>query len=326
MDMKATDIRDLVLTGLATLAAALLAPGLPMIAVPLGALATGWLSYRFGTRAGVVAAVLATAAVTIIAGATDPESVGSAVFTLPALLAAGPGTAWALKRWEVTSVIAALTGVLFVAVVAGLLIQTAAMNTTITAQSAAQAKQMVDGFMKGAASQNPAGAAAMRAEAARIIGQVSMLWPAGMFLSVALAAALAVPVVSWLGRRMGVVVTTLPPLADLDLSFHLVWPAIAGLALLAVNAFGKSSPDWSWAVGMNLLFAVRPALFIQGLAAFASLYRRVGVGRFGRAFGFFVLGISEVAVPSISVVGVADLFFNPRKLSRDGAGVAPDPA
>lgn len=326
MDLKATDMRDIVLTGLATLAAALLAPSLPMIALPLGALATGWLSYRFGTRAGVVAAVMATVAVTAALGAAVPESAASAVFTLPALLAAGPGTAWALKRWKVTSVIAALTGVLFVAVVGGLLIQTAAMHTTIAAQSAAQAKDVVDAFVKGAAAQNPATAAEMKTEVARIVGQVAMLWPATMFLSVALSAALAVPAVSWLGRRMGVMVATLPALADLDLSFHLVWPSIAGLALLALDLLGKSSPPWAWAAGMNLLYAVRPALFIQGLAAFAALYRRVGVGRFGRAFGFLLLGISEAAVPSVSVVGIADLFFNPRKLPRDGSRVAPDSA
>jgi hypothetical protein len=324
VDLKAIDIRDIVLTGLATLAAALLAPSFAVIAVPLGALATGWLSYRFGTRAGVVAAVIATSVVTAAMAAVSPQSAASALFTLPALLAAGPGTVWALKRWKLTSVIAVATAIMFVALVASLSLETAVAHTTIAREWDAAVRPGFEQAIKSAASQ-PGGQATAKQMAAWL-PYALLLWPSSLFLITALTAAFAVPAVSWLGRRMGAAVATLPALADLDLSFHLVWPSIAGLALLAVDAIGKGSSGLALAVGANLLIAVRPALFIQGMAAFASLYRRVGVGRFGRAFGFFLLGISEAAVPSVSVVGVADLFFNPRKLPRDGAGVAPDPA
>jgi hypothetical protein len=324
MSIKGIDIRDLALTSLATMAAALLVPSLPMIGVPLGALATAWMSYRYGTRTGVVAAVVATLLVTAaIALVVSPAASSSTVFTLPALLAAGPGTVWGLKRWKVTSVIAALSGAMFVAVVAGMWIQATMMSETITGQVTAETKATVETIVRLAGAQSPATAAALRTGIAGSVAQVVMLWPSSAFLSVALAAAVAVPVVSMLGRRMGVTVASLPPLADLDLSFHLAWPTIAGIALLAADAFRPGAQGWAWAAGTNLLLVVRPALFFQGLAAFAALYRRVGVGRFGRGVGFTLLVLSELVVPSVSVVGVADLFLNLRKLPRDGAGAAP---
>jgi hypothetical protein len=323
VDLKATDIRDIALTGLATTAAALLAPSLPMVGIPLGALATGWLSYKYGARAGIVTAVIATAAVTALSAAVVPSASASAIFTLPALLAAGPGTVWALKRYSATSVATALVGVLFAAVVASMWAQAAMMHTTVIARYLAEANVMADAFARVFASQDVSATAAFNARLAPLLKERAMLWPSDAFLTAVLVAALAVPVVSLLGRRMGASVASLPPLADLDLSFHLVWPTIAGLALLAADALGSGDRGWAWATGMNLLAIARPALFVQGLAAFAALYRRVGVGLFGRLVGFALLALSELVVPSVSVVGVADLFFNLRKLPRDGTGVVP---
>lgn len=323
MNLTPKQMRDIVLTALATTAGAWLTPSLPALGVPLAAVTLAWFTYRYGARAGVAVSVIATA----IASAAFADSVAtaasSAVFLLPAMLAAGPGTVWALRRWKVTSTVAALTVVMFVAVVAGLALQTAAAHTTIAAESAASARQMIDQFTKGVGTRDAAAAIQLKESAATIASEVAALWPAGMFLSVAVAAALAVPTVSFIGRRMGATVATLPPLADLDLSFHLVWPSIAGIALLAVDAFGHGAPSWAGVVGSNLLYVVRPALFLQGLAAFAALYRKVGVGRLGRNFGFVLLGVAELTVPSVSVVGIADLLFNPRKLPREGAGTTP---
>jgi uncharacterized protein YybS (DUF2232 family) len=72
---------------------------------------------------------------------------------------------------------------------------------------------------------------------------------------------------------------------------------------------------------------VRPALALQGLAVFAALYRRISVGRVMRIIGFVLLGLTEVLVPSVSVLGLVDLFLNLRKFPRAGAkagtGTAP---
>jgi uncharacterized protein YybS (DUF2232 family) len=151
-----------------------------------------------------------------------------------------------------------------------------------------------------------------------------MLWPVLYLYVAGLAAVLTVPVVSRLGRALGEPVSVLPPLTELDLSPHLVWPAIAGLALLAVAAASHQPTGWAQAAGLSLLFAVRPALFFQGLGDFAALYRKAGVGRVGRGFGFAFLAFSEFAVPSVSIVGLADLFANLRKLPRGGSGVRPE--
>jgi len=321
--LKAIDIRDIVLVGLATAVAVVLTPSWTFVGVPIGALATGWLSYRYGPLIGALAAVLATVAVTLAIAPIAPEAVSSALFTGPALLAAGPGTVWALRRWKITSVIAALAGVLFVALVTVMVIQASALHTTITAQFTQESRLWVDAFLKGA-SQRPDQVAALREGSVALIGRLAVLWPSALFVTTGFIASIVVPTVSWLGRKAGAAVSALPPLADLDLSFHLVWPSIIGLALLAADGFMRQSNSWTWAVGANLLVAVRPALFVLGLGSFAALYRRVGVGRFGRTVGFLLLGMSELAVPSVSVVGLADLFFNLRKLPRGRSGARAD--
>jgi uncharacterized protein YybS (DUF2232 family) len=316
---RAVDIRDIVLVGLATVLAVVLTPSLTFVGVPIGALATGWLSYRYGPLFGAVAAVLATAAVTLAVASFAPEAISSALFTGPALLAAGPGAVWALRRWKTTSVIAALAAVLFVALVTVMTIQASALHTTITAQFAQESQRSVNDFLAAFSVQSDQ-AAALRKDLAAQVDRYVMLWPSALFVTTAFVAAITVPAVSWLGRKAGEEVSVLPPLAELDLSFHLVWPAIVGLALLAADGFLKQSSSWMWVVGANLLIAVRPALFAQGLGSFAALYRRVGVGGFGRSVGFLLLGISELAVPSVSIVGLADMFFNLRKVPRGQSG------
>ncbi|MDO8963598.1 MAG: DUF2232 domain-containing protein [Coriobacteriia bacterium] len=323
MSLTAADIRDMVLGSLAAFAAAFVMPTMPFVGMPLAALALGWLSFRFGSAWGVASAIIATVAVTALAATLAPVSIGSALFVAVALLAAGPGAAWALRRWEATSVIAAVTLVLFAALLTASVLEASALHTTVAAQSAKEAKLVFDAFMSS--SQRSAPDAALRANAATIVTQIALLWPSGLFVTVAFAAALAVPIVSWQGRRAGQEVSALPALADLDLSFHLVWFAIAGLALVAAAVFLNQSTGPLWALGMNLLVAARPALFVQGLAVFAALYRRLGVGRLGRGLGFVVLGLSELAIPSVSVAGLVDLFFNLRKRPRDGSGIIADP-
>jgi uncharacterized protein YybS (DUF2232 family) len=65
---------------------------------------------------------------------------------------------------------------------------------------------------------------------------------------------------------------------------------------------------------------VRPLLFLQGAALFATLYRKAGAGRVNRAIGLALLLLTETFVPSVSILGVVDLFANLRKLPRAGGG------
>jgi hypothetical protein len=71
---------------------------------------------------------------------------------------------------------------------------------------------------------------------------------------------------------------------------------------------------------------VRPLLFLQGVAVFASLYRRMGAGKIAKTVGLVLLTLTELLIPfpSVSVVGLADLFANLRRLPR-GHEAVPGP-
>jgi hypothetical protein len=75
-------------------------------------------------------------------------------------------------------------------------------------------------------------------------------------------------------------------------------------------------------IGTNALLIVRPLLFLQGVAVFSSLYRRMGAGKIAKSVGLVLLTLTEFFIPSVSLVGLADLFANLRRLPR-GQDVAP---
>jgi uncharacterized protein YybS (DUF2232 family) len=83
-------------------------------------------------------------------------------------------------------------------------------------------------------------------------------------------------------------------------------------------------------VGENALRITQWVLFLQGIAVFAALYRKVGLGRLSRTFGFILLGVTEAFVPLVSMTGLIDMWVNVRKLPRDGqsggTGDAVEPA
>ena len=173
---------------------------------------------------------------------------------------------------------------------------------------------------RSSGSQSSNDAKAVRDLADQVSQMWLMLWPVLYLYVSGLAAVFSVPLVSRLGRALGEPVSAVPPLPELDLSIHAVWPTIAGLALLALAAYQRQPAGIAAAVGLNLLLLVRPVLFFQGIGNFAALYRKAGVGRVARGFGFAFLTLSEFAIPSVSVVGLVDLFANLRKLPRQGTG------
>lgn len=322
MSTRPLNTRDAVIAGLACLAGAVLAADLPFVGLPLAGAALGWLAFRNGPVVSGLVAVAATAITVPVLGSAVP-----AVFIGPALLAAGPGSAWALSRWSVTRVIAVLTVVLVAAALAFDATAAAAQGSTLVAVRASEAKTLHALVIKSGAQSGQTDAETVRQLADQFSQTWLMLWPT-MYLYVSgLAAVLTVPLVSRIGRAIGEPVSAPLPLTELDLSLHVVWPAIAGLALMAAAAYLHQPTGWMQALGLNLLLAVRPALFFQGLGDFAALYRKAGVGRVARAFGFAFLSFSEFAIPSVSVIGLVDLFANLRKLPRittgTPAGAAP---
>jgi hypothetical protein len=318
---RPTDIRELLLIALAIVAGAVLAADLPFAGVPLAAGALGWLAYRYGYAAASGAAVLATAVSCLVAG-----SWVVAVLVAPALLAAGPLAAWALTRWPAMWVIVGVTLVVLAASVA-LDASVAAVNgKAFSEERRAESSAMREIVVQSAARSGSADTEA----AAEIADQVARgwltMWPSLYLYVAGLTAVLAVPAVSRAGRVLGREVRALPPLPELDFSLHIVWPAIAGLALLAAAVYLRRPDGWMQVLGANMLLIVRPVLFFQGVGDFAALYRKAGVGRLARFLGFVLLGLSESAVPSVSIVGLVDLFANFRKLPRGGEGAPKEAA
>jgi uncharacterized protein YybS (DUF2232 family) len=280
--------------------------------------ALGWIAYRFGTRPSIAVALVASAVVAVL----GPAAVGidrlDALFVVVAMLAAGPAAAWALRRYSAYSVVAAGT-----LVAAGVYLA-APIGAQTLKDSLMLSRQMLDALVAGGSVADPA---ALKESVAALLAQMAATWPATVVYTIGPGMLLSVPLVSRVGRSLGVEVKRYPALADTDLSFHLVWLAIAGLALLAAVTFWSHAQGTAYAVGLNLLMIVRPALALQGLAVFAALYRRISVGRVMRIIGFVLLGLTEVLVPSVSVLGLVDLFLNLRKFPRAGAkagtGTAP---
>jgi uncharacterized protein YybS (DUF2232 family) len=200
------------------------------------------------------------------------------------------------------------------------LISAAFLLAPIGAQALSGSMAFMRQFLNLLATSGPvADPTAMKQVVASTLDQMAATWPSTVVYTIAPGMLFGVSIVSRVARSAGVEARTYPALADTDLSFHLVWPAIAGLTLLAVGTFWGHGQGTVYDVGMNVLLIVRPALALQGLAVFAALYRRIGVGRVMKTIGFVLLGLTEVLVPSVSVLGLVDLFLNLRKAERRGA-------
>jgi uncharacterized protein YybS (DUF2232 family) len=317
MTLTPADIRNATLLSVATIAAGFMMPVIPYVYVglPLAAFALGWIAYRFGTAPASGLAIVASLPVALFPGVMGVTSLDAA-FVAVALLAIGPGTAWALRRFAAFTVAGGVT----------LLIAAAFLVAPIGADTLHVSLETWRQLLSAvAASGSVADAAGLRASIGPLLTQMSMTWPATAVYTMGIGVLLGVPLVSRAGRSLGQQVSRYPALPDLDLSFHLVWPAIAGLALVAAGTVWGHGQGLIHAVGANVLMIVRPALLLQGLAVFAALYRKVGIGRFMRTLGFVLLAVTELLIPSVSILGVADLFFNLRKRQRGQHGTAPQP-
>lgn len=316
MTPSGKDIRDAVLAALAAGAGALVTPGLPFLGVPLAAVSLGWMTYRFGA----LAATIVACALGVAAAAVGRWPV--ALLVLPALLAAGPGAVWALKRWSALRVVAVLTLVLFAGAMAMDAATAAVAGTDLISAYRAEAASNGTLLLQSIQRSGNTDAGTAKELADQFTAMSLQLLPTVYLYLTGLAALIAVPQVSRIGKALGEDASALPELAVLDLTPHLVWPAIAGLGLLALAAYLRQPLGWAQAIGMNLLLMVRPLLFFQGLGDFAALYRKVGVTKTARGFGYAFLVFTEIVVPSVSVLGLVDLFANVRKLPRGGSGPA----
>jgi hypothetical protein len=301
MPISRADMRTTVLMGIATVAAGILMlnANATLFAIPVAAFALAWLTYRFGTAPAALLALFAGVVVALLGPSLLGTTALDGVFVAVSLLAVGPVTAMLLRRYPAVNVAAGISLVLtaaFLAAPAG----SVAIAATV---------QLMREW--AAASTSPA-----PATVAVTVKAMTGILPAVVFYQFGLGVAIAVSFVGRAGRMLGLEVNRYGALADMDVSFHTVWPTIIGLALAATGSLWSKAPVLVGQVGTNMLLFVRPLLFLQGAAVFAALYRKMGAGRIAKTVGMVLLTFTEMFIPSVSVVGLADLFTNLRKIPR----------
>jgi hypothetical protein len=301
------DIRNAVLLSIATVAAGFLVPVVPFVGIPLVAFALGWLTYRFGPAPASMLALATGVCVAALGPALLGTSVLDGLFVAVALLAMGPVAVIALRRWSAATIAGGAAFVITLAFLA------APVGAATLRESLVMWREILSVLSASSSVTDPA---ALKTAAAGFLAQVSATWPATSFYAMGIGTVIGVPLIARAGRSLGVPVKGYGPLADVDLSFHLVWPATLGLGLTALGALWHQSPALVATVGENILLIVRPALFLQGAAVFAAMYKRMGAGRVLKTIGVALLVVTEWLIPSVSVLGVVDLFANLRKLHR----------
>jgi uncharacterized protein YybS (DUF2232 family) len=305
MRNTATDIRNLILLGVAAVAAGFIAPSLPFLGLPLAAFALSWITYRFGLSTGVGISLLAAVLVAVFGPALGLASTLDSLFVVAALIVVGPATAVALQRFPAFAVLLGVAVAL-----TGAFLLTPIGPETLSVLIAQVPVLLKSGIVS-------AGSGSTAATAATVVQLYRQSWPWIIYYLMGLSALVCVPAASRAARSLDVTVRHYPKLADVDVTFHVVWPTILGIAALAVGTFTKNA--LASAVGLNALMFVRPVLAVQGLGDFAALYRRAKAGRLAQGLGYVLLVLTEIIIPSVSVLGLVDLFFNLRKLPRGGA-------
>jgi len=307
MPLSPADIRNTILLSVVALAAGLLVPLFPYLGMPLAAFALAWITYRFGVPAASALALVASVPMAVVGPPLLDTVPLDAAYVAVTLLAVGPLAAWGVRRYSAYTVAAAI------AVLSAAAFLIAPIGYDTLASSLTLWREIFAAALKSASVADPA---AMKTQLDAMIEQMRLGWPYNAVYTMGIGALLSVRVTTAVARSADVTVNRYPQLADTDLSFHLVWPTIAGLGLLAAGLAWGGGKGLFYEIGFNVLMVVRPALVLQGLALFSSLYRRMNAGRLWTVVGFTLLIMTEFAIPSLSILGAVDLFANLRKLPR----------
>jgi hypothetical protein len=314
---------------------AVIATVFPFVGIPVaaGALASLW----FGGRrtAAVLAAVAGGAATMVLAlPSPTPSAIVGAVHIAVWLLVAGPLAAVLLGRWQAVNALLAVAG-LSVVLMAGLFGVTAALQgESVQAFVSSEVRSILEPYLTQALAPDAAAGevpAEVTEQIDELVDGAVRAWPSAVAVEAGLAAMLALVAVGTVAVRSGVAVRSVPRFEALDLSPHVVWGLIVGIGLVATDKFlGGWNDGVLGLVGENAMRITQWVLFLQGVAVFAALYKKVGMGRLSRMFGFILLGVTEAFVPLVSLTGLIDMWVNVRKLPRDGqsggTGDAAEPA
>lgn len=325
MRVTLADIRDTVLITLTCVVAGVLVLAPYNLGVPLCALALSWLAYRHGFPLAVGVALFAggVLAATLLLGGSSPAE---AVMVSAVMLLAGPWAASRMRHRSPWLVFGVIVVAVFGCTFGALAIAQASVGSTLPAFFTEQAKlgaAEAQRLWKSWGVSN----AALEAQVATMQLMMAQVLPSVFVLAAALSSLLSVYAVGWVGRRQGQQLNALPPLAELDLTWHLTWGLILGLGGLAVARFTGRMGSPLAALSWNVVVLTRGALFLQGFAVFAGLYRKAKLGFVGRMLGYVLLVITEMVTPLVipiglvSLTGLVDLWVNLRKLPRGGEPV-----
>jgi len=288
----------------------------PVVGLPVATLGLAGLVYRRSTALALVMVVVAAAITTglsmqglyviglplfgVPVTARAPYVFG--VFMLVSYLLAGLFTAQLLMRWRPMAVVSTVTLGLSAATIAALAI-------------------LADGAQMSVWSYVDASVAAMAGLAGIADEQSGLLsgtWPSLVILMSALVALMSMAAATVAAARVGNRVERVVPIARFDLDVRFVALPVVALVLLAASRLPLEASETVAVVATNVVAIARWVFFVQGIAVFAALYERVGLGRGVRMLGYLLLGITEVLLPLVSLTGLADIWLNVRKLPRDG--------
>lgn len=145
---------------------------------------------------------------------------------------------------------------------------------------------------------------------------LAQAWPALNLLMAALGAFLATALIGFVGARRDVELRRFPPLPEIDVSWHVVWPLIAGIALLTVATVTDRADAWYTALAWNLMIVSAAILFVQGIAVAEWLLRKAGLHVVWRLVLYAAFFWAGALLPLGAGLGLADVWLNIRKLPR----------
>jgi hypothetical protein len=301
-----TDMRASVVAAVACLTATVFLALVPFLALPVCAAALTDMSL---SGKSVTAAFVAGGAAAIAAIVWGPAGAMMAIVGLAGVLGA---IAWLDK------------GSPWVAVGA-LAVWYTATFLLIDAVSAMMAGDTFIEGMRGVSQANGALAAGLAGvagtqssgvDASSVSETLFMLWPAGYAATGIVSAAFVVAAASRVSRSRGASRQTLPPLAEIDLTPHILWLPVLSAVCLVGARFVDAQAQTLTAMGLNLLVTSWPLFAWQGLAVAAGTLRRLGAKPVARGVVYASLLLVEVLVFAVSIVGFIDIVANFRKLDR----------
>jgi uncharacterized protein YybS (DUF2232 family) len=290
--------------GLALLAAggALLSLAVPFFGLPIAAGSLASLVY--GQRALWAAGSALGAGVAL--GALDPQSF-AAVFMMVggSLVVVGPVTAALLKVRS-----AALSTLVVALALAAIQAGSVVLLASMSGMTVVEYFGSIAGALAGAGIVPQADAEALQTQFLRV-------WPSLLAVIHGLSALMSVAAVGMVASRFGVRVNAFPSLHLFDLDARVALLPIAAAGLFAADRFSGGDVEMLGMLADNALIVARWTFFLQGIAVFAGVYQRVGLGRFSRSLGYMLLGVAEVLLPLVSLTGLADVWVNFRRLPRE---------